>query len=360
MADAGTDKAVAAGHRLEGTSPREARGGIGGAAGEAGAEYRASVTAWVVAHALRGLSLPGIDLPEETSVPESVLLEGDAPVDDIEVKFSTGGRCLIQAKRRLGFGRSQDGGMASVVDQWKRALLAGGLNPETDRLVAAVGRPTDEIRRLGEVLKVLRSEVRAQLTRSRQALIGKLLATATDLPPQLQDQMLHMAVVLPLNVDEAGLVDAEKGELLLDGTVVRHGEGRQAWTHLMHSARSLARRREGRTIEGWMAILREGRLTLVADAEGAAAARLEARRLAVERYRESLVELGSRLDLRSLGAEIPPLPVSQAWMTLEVAPVQEQGEAQGGRGNKQLDPEWFGAPGRSGRKGDLCQASWCR
>ncbi len=312
----------------------DARGGIGGAAGEAGAEYRASVAAWVVAHALRGLSLPGIDLPEGMSIPESVLLEGDAPVDDIEVKFSTGGRCLIQAKRRLGFGRAEDGGLASVVDQWKRALLAGGLNPQRDRLVATVGRPTGDIRRLGEVLNALRSTVRARLPDSRQALLERLLAMAADLPPDLRDQMPLMAVVLPLDVGEAGLVDAETGELLLDGTVVQHGQGRQAWTHLMQSARSLARRREGRATEEWVDILREGRLTLVADAAGVASARLEARRLAVERYRGSLAERGSQLDLRSLGAEIPPLPKSEAGMVLAVAPAQIEMRLKIGAGSR--------------------------
>src|SRR5688572_10790272 len=81
-----------------------ARGALGGAADEAGADFRASIAAWAVAFSLAGRPLAVGDLAhDESSLPVAVRLETDAPVDDIQVDLKGRGRVFIQAKSRVSF-----------------------------------------------------------------------------------------------------------------------------------------------------------------------------------------------------------------------------------------------------------------
>ncbi len=314
------------------------RTSIGGAANEAGGEYRASVAAWIVARCLRGLALPPrIRLQPASSVPERVQLEGDRGVDDIDVTTSGGGRVFFQAKRRLGFGKTS---LPPVVDQWKLAA-AEGLNPETDRLVVACAHPTEEIRRLGEALESRQRAVAAELSGPQAGALDKLHKLLEDIPLTHQEVILKTAVILPLESEEEGVLDAETGELLLDGHVVVHGKGRDAWRYLVREARSLAAKRFGETAEGWMRVLRDAGFDLIADIEGGRSARIEARRLALRRYRGRLIQRANQIDLSALAAQIPPLTFDEAGMSLEVSP-------EGADSSNRRPPAWaFRRRGRS-------------
>src|SRR6267154_5377317 len=80
------------------------RGSEGGAADEAGGQYRRAVAALFAAHGLNGISFEGLPLGGDQATVEGVALETDNPVDDVLVQFAAG-RLFIQAKRTITFGR---------------------------------------------------------------------------------------------------------------------------------------------------------------------------------------------------------------------------------------------------------------
>jgi hypothetical protein len=110
--------------------------------------------------------------------------------------------------------------------------------------------------------------------------------------------------------------------------------------------RFLAARRFGATAEGWMEVLRAAGVTLVADVAGGLSARLEARRLAVGRYRRHLVEQAAWLELSVLGVPLPPLPFDEAGMELRVSSEALAAHDRPGQGSRR--PEFaFRRRGRS-------------
>jgi hypothetical protein len=132
----------------------------------------------------------------------------------------------------------------------------------------------------------------------------------TDLNDQERQRLEQLAVILPLQVERAGLGEAATAAALLDGAVAIHDEGQRAWRALTELAGEHAQARTGTTMSGWLDGLRHRDVLLVADREASIASRLEARRVAVGRYRQRLVQAGSWLDLRGLGAPFAPLPIT--------------------------------------------------
>jgi hypothetical protein len=75
--------------------------------------------------------------------------------------------------------------------------------------------------------------------------------------------------------------------------------------------------RRGGHLAGWLNELR-GVGLVVAEARDNPADRLESRRAALQRYAARLVREARELDLRALGAEIPPLTLENADARVEV------------------------------------------
>lgn len=96
---------------------RARSGSVGGAADEAGAQYRRGVAALFVAYGLNGIPFPGLPIGDPDAIVEAVALEADFPVDDLLVELR-GGRLFVQAKRTLKFDRT----MFEVTGQWLRAV----------------------------------------------------------------------------------------------------------------------------------------------------------------------------------------------------------------------------------------------
>src|SRR5215218_6649621 len=129
----------------EAPAPQTATAGaLGGAAGEAGAAHRRGVAAWIVTHGLRGMDIPGIDLPHGASVPVAVDLEADRPVDDILIELITGREVQVQAKRSAGLTvGEEESPFRAAVEQWKAAVRTP--DDKVIRLVLAVGKPTKDL-----------------------------------------------------------------------------------------------------------------------------------------------------------------------------------------------------------------------
>lgn len=274
------------------------RGAIGGAAAEAGSDYRAGVAAWVVVHGLRGRALPGLDLPEQDVIPISLVVESDHAVDDLEIGLSGGSRALAQAKLRCTPGVLDD-----VVAQWAQA--AETLNPR-DRVVLATGEFTGSTRALPSALHRRRAELAGQPSSAEEKVLSRVRngLSRAGLSTQATDAVLDAAVAL--QITDASETAAES---MLDGAVVIWGEGQPAYWTIRREVLQLAQRREGRTMEGWVGLLRSQDFTLTTDAVASAAARFEARREVEARHRARLERKATQLDLRGLGSEFPPIQV---------------------------------------------------
>lgn len=280
------------------------RGAIGGAANEAGAEYRRGVAAYFVAHGLNGIPLEGLPLAGQEAIVEAVTLETDFPVDDILVSL-TGGRLFIQAKRDLDRRLIPD-----IADQWIAAVRHPQFDPKRDLLVAVAGSCSGPVGAASQALHRTRNGA-TSYTEAETDAIANLRQVLTDQGASTSevDEIICRAVILQLTVENSGQREATHGRLLLDGHVVEKGEGARAWRELLSIAGDAARLRGGHSIEVWLQHLRKRGVPLVADIRASRAAYLTARQDAVARYRESLTRRGALVDLNPLGIPVPPIPL---------------------------------------------------
>jgi hypothetical protein len=295
-----------------------AAGALGGAAGEAGAAYRRGVAAWIVTHGLRGTDIPGLDLPDGSGVPVAVDLEADRPVDDILVELVTGKEVQVQAKRSAGLTADKESPFQTAVEQWKAAVRTP--DDKVIRVVLAVGEPTKDLLSLQRAFTRLRAERSGAPSSPEANALARFRSLVNDLSDQERQRLEELAVILPLQVERVGLGEAATAVALLDGAVAIHGKGQRAWRELTELAGEHAQTRTGNTMSGWLDGLRRRDVPLVADREASIASRLQARRIAVGRYRQRLVQAGSGLDLRGLGAPFPPLPITPRIAAIRVQP----------------------------------------
>ncbi|MFP3813911.1 hypothetical protein, partial [Bacillus sp. SIMBA_005] len=76
-------------------------GSVGGAADDAGTEYKRAVVAYAVAHGLTDIPLPLPGMPDDSRVVVSVATETTDAVDDVRIDFESGRSAYLQAKRTL-------------------------------------------------------------------------------------------------------------------------------------------------------------------------------------------------------------------------------------------------------------------
>ena len=283
------------------------KGAIGGAAAEAGSDYRAGVAAWVVAHGLRGRPLPGLDLSEPDAIPVGLVVESDHPVDDLEVRLSGGNVALIQAKLRCGVRELDD-----AVSQW--AAAAGNLN-EKDRLVVATSEFKGLSRKLAPALRRLRAELAGSPSSGEIDVLARIRERLADAGLASGKVELVLEAAIALQITEESEATARS---MLDGAVVAWGEGEAAFQVLRADVLQLARHREGRTMDGWVELLRSNGLTLAQDENASQAARLVARKRVEERHRDRLNHRSKHLDLRGLGSHVPPIPVDPEGLQFHV------------------------------------------
>ena len=303
------------------------RGAIGGAANEAGAEYRRGVAAYFVAHGLYGIPVEGLPFTGEDAIVEAVALETDFPVDDVLVSLRRG-RLFIQAKRDLTWRLIPD-----IADQWIGAVREPQFDETMDVLLAVAGSLSESVSAASLALRRARdgttSYTQAEtdaITRLREVLSGHG-ASLSEV-----DKILQRAAILQLTVEDPGQTEATRGRLLLDGHVVSQGEGARAWRELLSIAGDAARFRVGHSMEVWLQHLRERGVPLVADVRASRASYLTARQEAVARYRDSLTRRGAMVDLNPLGIAVPPIAFDE--MDAGVAFYRS------GNNRDSLDPLW--------------------
>lgn len=286
-----------------GSSRPASRGAIGGASGDAGVEYRRAVAAYAVAHGLAGAALAGFGVPGTAATVSAVSLETDDPVDDVAIEFDSGWRVTVQARRTLRRGRPID----SAIAQWRVAAVAG-LAPSRERLVLVTSSIPGWIRDLKAVLDRLKTERPGTPTDAEASALKYLKSQLAGLTPAQYETVLKSATIHLLLVEEADVQHSREAIRLLDEVVGRPSSA-QAWRDLVTLAGRTARLRGGFTLAGWMDLLRqEGHQVL--DEGSTTAAYLARQQTAHDRYNSQLKLRGEHVDLRPLGATLPPLPVS--------------------------------------------------
>jgi hypothetical protein len=283
-------------------NPVPPRGAVGGAANEAGTEYRRGVAAYFVAHGLNGVSVHGLPVEGEGAKVDAVRLEADSAVDDVVVSLRQG-TLFIQAKRKVDWGL-----IPEIVSQWITAVRQAAFDSNRDFLVAVAGSISGPVRSAAQALRRARMGATSYSTGETQA-IKRLRVELTNggaSPPEI-DVILARAVILLLAVEESSEIEATQGRLLLDGHVVAKDEGARAWRELLSIAGDAARLRVGHSVETWLAHLRERGLPLTADATASRAGYLTAKQNAVTKYREILIRRGAEVDVNGLGIAVPAI-----------------------------------------------------
>lgn len=286
------------------------RSAVGGAATAGGETYRAAVAAFLAAHVLRGWAIEGLELPREASVPLDVKLETDEDLDDIGCSLRGDGTLYIQAKRRLKLSTRPGSPFTEAVAQCRAAVRNGGLDPERDRLAIVTAAPSGPVERLSDALRRRRNVIAGKPTTAEAAALKKLESLLGDLDGEQRSLLLDCLVILRCEPEESGLRDAQLAGVLLDGAIVPHGSGPEAFEALRSKALDLARLRQGLDVAGLLATLSEAGLQLSGDANGSAALRLVARQTAAATYRQRVQEDGETIRLLGVGAGLPTLILS--------------------------------------------------
>jgi hypothetical protein len=256
----------------------------------------------VVAHLLAGLPLPGFGVLNPDDRIKAVALETDDPVDDVRIEYTSGARSLVQAKRTLKKGPQFE----SAVAQWVNAAKQG-LDPNQDRLVIVAGRFSGPLQVLQQVLDRFKAELLGELTGAELQELTYLDTHLRDLDNDQKLTLLRCASIHRLDVEEPWFEHSREATLLI-GTVVRPDYASRAWQGLISAAGRAARLRGGFDVRGWLQPLVDQGIEVRTDG-ASPAADAERHRQVLRRYLDSVIQRGRNIDLRSLGADLPPLPL---------------------------------------------------
>ncbi len=266
-------------------------------------EFRRAVAAYAVVHALAGEPLAGLGFPLELSHVASVAIETDEHADDVRVRLTSGCMAQLQAKLTLRGGKP----LKTAVEQWSRAAQAG-LDPERDRLVIVAGAISGPMQLLAHVLDRLRTDEPGALTQGEQEQLDKIVALTPELTGQQRDVMLRCGVITQLDVVEEDSTTAASARTLLR-QVVAATQTTKAWRVLVHQAGRVGRLRGGFGVEGWVRLLEQDGIEVLAGPTPAREAALTAQ--ALDRYRQQIRRRGTYVDLRPLGGDVAPIPLAE-------------------------------------------------
>jgi hypothetical protein len=274
-----------------------------------------------VAYGLGSRPLPVAEFPgDERSIPLAVALESDAPVDDIVVHLPGGRRVFIQSKRTASLSR-RDKPLALAIAQFVRALRSPTLDPSRERLVLAVAQPSKSLQALFSALRRSKYPLGGAMTASEARALRMLDELTPNLTTAEREVLRNVANGLHFTEEHVAAAQSVLGSVILTSS-----DAFRAYQEIKTIARELAQSRFGLTIERWADRLAGTRLALRSDPSGPMAARAEARRRAVRHYRAGLVRAGRCLDLRSLGAPLPPIrqPLQEFWADTGVRPSEDR------------------------------------
>lgn len=297
----------------------------GGQSNELGSAYRAGVAAYLAAHSLASQPARHIGLDDESSTPLIIKVESDEAVDDLLCEMPVG-QLLMQAKRTCGI----DAHFRATVDQWVAVVQEGGVGVDT-RLVLVTGKAKGMLRDLRSALARHRNPDAQVLSSGEKRALDNLVDAVGDrLDEDQMSLLLDAAIVVEVaveGVEEAAFREAAR---LLEGTVVRAGDGIAAMKALQHHFQRLGAMRWASNRETWRQVLRDAGLDLLEDPGGGWSARRSAIEGELDAYRSHLSSRLNEFPLNLLTTDLPPMHVDGLVSTYQVAlPTPDSGRSDG-------------------------------
>jgi hypothetical protein len=262
------------------------------------------VAAYAVAHGLAGEKLAGFGFALPLCSVVQVAIETDEIVDDVAIRFESGKRSLIQAKRRLQLGPA----FTKACAQWGDAAR-DHLDPATTRIVIVGASASENVRVLASVLERSKADVVGQWTTEESKMLARLRADVGLVTDAQFGAILKAGVILQLDVEEETSAGSVAARSTLRHVLDSDDDGVAAWRTLLHVAGRVARLRGGFGIDGWARELADNGVSFkCADSTVAHAVRSGQ---AFSEYRKRLIRKGTLVDLRALGAECAPIPLDE-------------------------------------------------
>jgi hypothetical protein len=273
---------------------RSARGAIGGAANEAGSEYRRAVGAALLVSGLCGGPPPFLDL-DAHEAPLRLHLEVAAPIDDLVVDLEGGRRLWLQATTSLQLSERPDSKLARFLSQCGE-MIEDARFGDADLIAVVADRCSQPVMKLAAALARLRAAgFDSDVLEPELGAVKKRLLEASD-PQRFLDsvRIVHFPA-LGSDSEEARIARATLEANLLPGL------GSLAWDVLKNLVGERASRREAIEVSDAVVVLERHRLDFSRGALGSSASRQVRSSEAVRRYRTSLQEESTWIDIRHLG-----------------------------------------------------------
>ena len=236
----------------------------GGSATHAGIGFQDEVAAFLAVHILAQSPIEILGLPMGVT-PTGISLETTAPVDDILVSTSVGGRCFFNAKLTVTNSSNPDSPLGSALDQFVRLWITfrdGGssqdqqyrLNCEQDRMVLITGphRSGTFMRSFSKILERIRDRGSSvpveeiatnQIERSvSKTVLGQIRAaarrhTGQEFPDLETTEFLSMVRAAQLDFD--GMDKTNSLALLRNSVVESLAEAQGAWPLIVAKCQSM-------------------------------------------------------------------------------------------------------------------------
>jgi hypothetical protein len=243
---------------------------VGGSATQAGIAFQNNVAAFLCVHILADAAIEFVGLPAGVA-PTTIELETAAPVDDILLYTSTGGRCFINVKRSVSLSTSPDSPLGSVLDQfvrlwvachsgrkghsWQRpfaadrdrlVLITGGTG--SSRAVAAASKILGRIADLGAIAPRESIAKTAPELQAYNAVIGLLhRASERHTGARFSDDVLTKLLTMTrvASLDPEGADNPNLVGLLRSGVVADSADAQAAWRELVAECQRLSENRSG-------------------------------------------------------------------------------------------------------------------
>jgi hypothetical protein len=281
-------------------------GGVGGAANEAGSEFRGRVATWLITHALAGRRIEALDMPSGMDVPTGLLLpESDAAVDDIQAGLAQGATLYIQAKRTLSLSKDPNSEFGKAARQLATQAASTGFTPKRTRLAIVVGKSTGPLRALSDGLRRRRCAIAGAPSNDEAGAVAALVSHWQHLDAAQIESLLDVSVVLILDLDtpESPAREAAIAHL---GARVEGGVGETAWKLLESHVRLLAARRLGGDMHAWLDALSRAGVVVRSDPSAGPDRKSL---VALDLYKKGLIAAGRRVSLQPLQADAPAFEV---------------------------------------------------
>lgn len=265
-------------------------GSTGGSSNEQGSRHRSGAAAFLAVHGMVGQAVEG----RPGAVPSRVYLEASEYVDDIVVQMSDDTKWYLQCKRKAGV----DAPLRKTLAQWcKQPYMPG------DRLGLVSREFRGALREIQPAIDQLNDEHAPPLSKSQLRDLGIVKSELRTAGCEDPDTLIRDALFLHLETEFAPDPHRQVARALLC-TIVPPDKADSAFRALESLMQESAAAKRWTDMTDWLAALEGAHIEVSSDISGVPAAAAEAKRQAINAYREILAR---PLDLLTLSTLAPRL-----------------------------------------------------